>query len=311
MRAPIALLAAIAAAVGAVGCGDDDGAGGSELTVVATTTHVADLLSNVGGERVDVRGLVKPNSDPHDYEPRPSDARAVAEADVVLRSGGDLDEWLDEVLENAGEDVPAVTLIDSVETIEGEGETDPHWWQDPANAVLAVEAIRAALVDADPDGRRDYERNAKAYSERVRALDRSIGECVDRVPDDQRKLVTTHDAFAYYARRYDIEVIGALIPSLSTQAQASAKDTVELVEQIEREGAQAIFPETSLNPKFEEAVAREAGVEVGDQLWADSLGPEDSDGATYLEAMASDTRDLVEGLSGGRVRCTPDTRRAG
>jgi ABC-type Zn uptake system ZnuABC Zn-binding protein ZnuA len=312
VRPKLALLATLAVGLVAVGCGDEEGgAGNAELTAVATTTHVADFARNVGGGRVDVRGLVQPNSDPHDYEPRPSDARAVAEADVVLRSGGDLDEWLDEVLDNAGEDVPTVTLIDSVDTIEGDGETDPHWWQDPRNAVLAVEAIRGALAEADPAGRGEYERNAAAYIERVRALDRSIAGCMARVPDEQRKLITTHDAFGYFARRYDVEVIGALIPSLSTQAQASAKDTLELVDQIERAGARAIFPETSLNPKFEQAVAREAGVEVGDQLWADSLGPEGSDGETYLEAMASDTGDLVDGFSGGEVRCTPDIRRAG
>jgi ABC-type Zn uptake system ZnuABC Zn-binding protein ZnuA len=312
-RTSFAIALTLLATMLASGCGDDEaGAGaGSGVTVVATTTQVGDFVRNVGGGRVDVHQILQPNSDPHEYEPRPSDARAVAEAEVVFRSGGDLDEWLEEVLSGAGEDVPTLTMIDSVETIEGEGETDPHWWQDPRNAVLAVDAIREALVEADPDGRNEYTRNAAAYIERLRALDRSIAGCMERVPADQRKLVTTHDALGYYARRYDVEVIGALIPSLSTQAQASAKDTLELVEQIEREGANAIFPETSLNPKFEEAVAREAGVEVGDQLWADSLGPEGSDGETYLEAMASDTRDLVEGLSAGQVRCTPDIRRAG
>ena len=150
-------------------------------------------------------------------------------------------------------------------------------------------------------------RTAIAYVE----LDRSIAACMARVPAERRKLITTHDAFGYFARRYDIEVVGALIPSLSTQAQPSAKDTLELVEQIEREGARAIFPESALNPKLEEAVAREAGAEVGDALWADSLGPEGSDGETYLKALASDADALAEGFSGGEVRCRPGTRRAG
>ena len=306
MRSPPALLAALALVAG---CGDDSANDARTLTAIATTTQVADLTRNVGGERVNVRGLVQPRSDPHGYEPRPSDARAVAEADVVFRSGGDLDEWLDDLLGNAGEDVPTVTLLDSVRTIEGEGETDPHWWQDPRNAVLAVEAIGDALVEVDPDGREEYERNARVYVDRLRGLDRSIADCIRMVPVYQRKLITTHDAFGYFARRYDIEIVGALIPSLSTQAQPSAKDTIELVEQIEREGAKAIFPESALNPKLEQAVAREAGAEVGDQLWADSLGPQGSDGDTYIKALASDTADLVEGFTGGEVRCTPDTRR--
>jgi ABC-type Zn uptake system ZnuABC Zn-binding protein ZnuA len=312
MRPTLAWLALALALVALVtGCDSDSDGGDRAITAVATTAHVADFTRNVGGDRVEVRGLVSPRSDPHGYEPRPSDAKAVAEADVVLRSGGDLDEWLEDVLAGAGEDVPEVNLIDSVETIEGEGEIDPHWWQDPRNVMRAVEAIRDALVEADPDGRVEYERNAAAYLDRLRALDRSIADCVDRVPAVRRKLVTTHDAFSYFARRYGLEVIGALIPSLSTQAQPSAKETLELVEQIEREGVKAIFPESALNPKLERAVAREAGVEVGGSLWADSLGPEGSGGETYLSALASDAAALVEGLSGGEVRCKPDTRRAG
>jgi ABC-type Zn uptake system ZnuABC Zn-binding protein ZnuA len=278
---------------------------------VATTTQVADLVRNVAGDRVEVHGLVRQAADPHDYEPRPSDARAVAEATIVFRSGGEVDEWLDDVLANAGAGVPSVNLIDAVRTIETDGEADPHWWQDPRNGLLAVRAIRDALVDADPEGRAAYVRNAAAYAERLRALDRSIAACVERVPPARRKLVTTHDAFGYFAERYGIEVIGALIPSLSTQAQPSAKDTLELVEQIEREGARAIFPESALNPKLEEAVAREADAKVGHALWADTLGPEGSDGDSYLAALASDTAAMVEGFSGGEVRCTPGTRRGG
>jgi len=295
----------------AAGCGKGSDAGGRELTAVATTTQVADLVRSVGGDRVEVRGLVQQAADPHGYEPRPSDARAVADAAVVFRSGGELDEWLDDLLSNAGDDVPEVSLIESVRTIEVDGEPDPHWWQDPRNAVLAVEAIRDGLAEADPGGRAEYERNAADYSARLRALDRSIAACIARVPAEQRKLITTHDSFGYFARRYGIEVIGALIPSLSTQAQPSAKDTLELVEQIERAGAKAIFPESALNPKLEEAVAREAEAEVGDALWADSLGPEGSDGETYVEALASDAASMVEGFSGGEVRCRPGTRRAG
>ena len=308
MRPTLLALTALALVAG---CDSDSSDGGRPVTAVATTTQVADFARNVGGDRVDVRGLVRANSDPHDYEPRPSDAKAVAESDVVLRSGGDLDEWLEDVLGGAGEDVPEVSLIDSVETLEGEDETDPHWWQDPRNVVRAVAAIRDALIEADPDGRAEYTRNAAAYVERLRTLDRSIAECVERVPAAQRKLVTTHDAFSYYARRYGIDVIGALIPSQSSKAQPSAKDTVELVDQIEREGVNAIFPESALNPKLEEAVARESGAEVGGKLWADSLGPEGSGAETYLKAIAADTATLVDGLSGGRVRCTPDTRREG
>jgi ABC-type Zn uptake system ZnuABC Zn-binding protein ZnuA len=320
MRLPLLLLVVLAVIV-ASGCGDDDDSAGGEadLTVVATTTHAADLARQVAGDRAAVDGILSANADPHAYEPRPSDAAALGDADLVVRSGGDLDQWLDELVENTGADPEQVTLIDSVETVEGhhehEGEeehaeeehadeeVDPHWWQDPRNAVLAVDAIRKALVEADPEGRAIYDRNAAAYQRTLRRLDSDIERCIERVPPDKRKVVTTHDALGYFANRYGIEVIGAVIPSLSTQAQPSAKDVDALVGQIETEGVEAIFPEAAVSQKLERAISREAGAEVGGTLWADSLGPDGSGAETYVGAMRADAETLAEGMSGGRVRC--------
>jgi zinc/manganese transport system substrate-binding protein len=298
-------LAATAAVVTACG-GDSGGSGGRELSAVATTTHAGDLLRSVGGDRVDVRTLLGPEADPHGYEPRPSDVAAISKAALVVKSGGELDEWLDDLLENAGGDAETLTLIDSVRTIPGDGgEADPHWWQDPRNAVLATREIERALVRLDPDGRAAYERNARAYVERLRRLDAAIAACMRKVPDAKRKLVTTHDALRYFANRYHVEIVGAIIPSRSTQAQPSAQDVDELVDQIRAQGVEAIFPETALNPKLERAISREAGASVGDALWADSLGPEGTDGETYIEAMASNTGAMVNGMTGGEVSCRP------
>ena len=136
---------------------------------------------------------------------------------------------------------------------------DPHWWQDPLNADRAVVAIRDALIQADPDGASAYRTNAASYRRRLRALDRGVAACIARVPRAQRKLVTTHDALGYYADRYGLAVVGALIPSLSSQAQPSARDIGALVEQIEDEGVRAVFPESSLDTRLERAVARESG----------------------------------------------------
>jgi zinc/manganese transport system substrate-binding protein len=303
-----ALLIVSTLALAAAGCGDDggDGGGGGEVGVVATTTIAGDLVRNVGGDRVDVDVLVPADADPHDYEPRPSDAVALAEAGLVVRSGGDLDEWLGELIESAGRDGPEVSLLESVRAIEGgheEGELDPHWWQDPRNAILAVDAVRDALAEADPGGRRAYARNASAYVRELRALDMEIERCIERVPPEKRKLVTTHDALGYFAERYDVEVIGAVIPSLSTQAQPSARDVDALVEQIEDERVEAIFPEVAISQRLERAIARESGAEVGAELWTDSLGGEGSGAETYLDAMRANVRSLAEGMSGGRVTC--------
>lgn len=309
------------------GCDDDDGsAPAAGVTVVATTTQLADLAGNVAGDRAQVVGLLAPGADPHDYEPRPSDAEAMIDASLIVESGGDLDVWADELVESSGTDGEVITILDSVETIEGGDEhadeeehaeeeehagekehaeegIDPHWWQDPANAVIAVEQIRDGLAAADPDGAGEYEENASAYIERIEQLDQAIGDCLGQIPDDERKLVTTHDALGYFAERYDIEVVGAAIPALTTQAQPSAGDTAELVDLIESEGVNAVFPEAGLNPDLEQAIADEAGATVGGELFADTLGAEGSGGETFLEALASNTRAMAEGFSAGEVTC--------
>ncbi len=307
-RLTAALLGAVCAALSVGGCGEDDKAAGvgDRLTVVATTTQVADLVRNVGGTQVEVVGLLAPNADPHAYEVRPSDAQALADAGLIVRSGGDVDEWLDEAIEGAGTDAPVVTLSDAIQTLDTseEGEAfDPHWWQDPRNAVIAVDEIRGALAAADRRHASLYDENAKAYTGKLTALDRAAAKCIAKVPEAQRKLVTTHDALGYYARRYGIDVIGTVIPSLTTEGQPSAGDTAKLVQTIEDAGVKAIFAESSVDPKVESAIARETGAKVGKALWADTLGPEDSDGATYLQSIASNTAALADGFTGGAVSC--------
>jgi ABC-type Zn uptake system ZnuABC Zn-binding protein ZnuA len=272
-RVVIALL--LLAAVAVVTGRDPETAGGDgRRVVVATTTQVADLVRNVAGDDVEVVGLLSPNADPHDYEIRPHDLEALAEADLVVRSGGDVDEW---VLA-AGTDAPVLTLMQG---------DDPHWWQDPRNAVAAVEILE-----------RELGTDASAYIARLRALDRAVAACIAQIPAAQRKLVTTHDAMGAYARRYGLEVIGAVIPSLSTRGQPSAGEVADLVSTIREQGVRAIFAESSVNAKVEQAIARETGAVVGRPLWADTLGPPGSDGATYVDSIAANTRAITEGLTG-------------
>jgi len=294
------LLAAVAALV--AGCGEDDRAAGvgDRVTVVATTTHAADFARNVGGMQVEVVQLLAPNADPHEYEVRPRDVQALTDADLILRSGGDVDEWLGEAIEGAGADAPVVTLSDGI-PLEGD---DPHWWQDPRNAIKAIAEIRAALGKADASHASDYDAGAKAYTDELTELDAAVAACIAKVPEAERKLVTTHDALGYYARRYGLDVIGTVIPSLTTEGQPSAGDTAELVQTIEDAGVKAIFAESSVDPKVEAAIASESGAKVGKALWADTLGPESSDGATYAQSIASNTAAIVDGLTGGAVSCS-------
>lgn len=292
-------LAILTALIGVLlaGCGEEDAAGpGVALEVVATTTQAADLARNVGGDRVVVTGLLAANGDPHDYELRPHDVEAIAEADLVVRSGGEVDEWLDEAIDASGSDAP---VLDLSEHVRHRGE-DPHWWQDPVNALGAVAAIDAAMRQADPAGAAAYRDNVGSYARRLRRLDAAVERCFADIPSAARKLVTTHDSLGYYADRYGLEVIGTVIPSLSTEAQPSAGDTAELIETIREAGVEAIFAESSVSPKVEEAIAREAGARVGAELWADSLGPPGSTGDSYLRSIAANTRAIADGLGGGR-----------
>jgi ABC-type Zn uptake system ZnuABC Zn-binding protein ZnuA len=292
---PLALLMVVLLA----GCGGSGVASGRP-TVVATTTQVGEITRAVAGNRVHVQQILTPGSDPHAYEPRPSDAQAVASAKLVVRSGGDVDTWLSGVIGQAGGNTRVVTLIDSVQRLG----SDPHWWQDPRNGERAVEAVRAALTSVDPGGAAGYRVRANAYLQRLRTLDAGIAACVAHLPPAGRRLVTSHDALGYYARRYGFTVVGAAIPSLSTQAQPSAAATQRLVAQIKSQHVAAIFPESSLNPKLEQAIARDAGASVGGALWADSLGPKGSTGATYTGSLAANTKTIVSALSRGRENCT-------
>lgn len=310
MRLPLPELLAVACAASATvaGCGSQGGADpDAEISAVATTSQVADLVRAVGGERVEVHQLLAPGADPHDYEPRPSDVAAVVDAAAVFQSGGDVDEWLGDVVENAGGEARVVTLIESVQTLAGEGHggVDPHWWQDPTNAIRAVEAIAAGLADADPEGARAYRRRAAAYVDRLEALDAGIERCIGRVPPPERMLVTTHASYAYFASRYGVEPVGELIPARSSDAQPSAGGIADLVDRIDATGVNAVFPQSPLNLSLEQAVAGETGTELGDPLWADSLGPRGSDGASYIEALAADTEAIVAGLTRGRASCRP------
>jgi|tagenome__1003787_1003787.scaffolds.fasta_scaffold20580621_2 ABC-type Zn uptake system ZnuABC Zn-binding protein ZnuA len=303
LRRVLRLLALALLSVALPACGSDraaSGSGAGSFHIVATTTQTADFARNVAGTRASVTQILAPNTDPHEYEVRPGDVKALAEADIVLRSGGEADAWLGDALSAAGVDSGDVVDAGRAAGLEGD---DPHWWQDPVRAEKGVGAIRDALVRADPDGAAAYRAGAARYLARLRRLDASVRACMGRVPANQRLLVTSHDALGYYARRYGIRVVGAVIPALTTAAQPSAGDVGKLVSTIERTGVRTIFAESSVNPKVEQAIARQTGARIGPPLWADSLGPSGSSGATYLGSIAFNTRALAGGFTSGAVRC--------
>jgi ABC-type Zn uptake system ZnuABC Zn-binding protein ZnuA/ABC-type Mn2+/Zn2+ transport system permease subunit len=307
-------LAAAALAAGALfamaGCGGVSGARNGQIEVVATTTQIGDWVREVGGSAVAVDQILQPNTDPHEYEPRPSDVAGAAQAKLVFANGDGLDSWIGNVVSDSGSRAQVVDLGSAVPVkLPGESSGaeasryDPHWWHDPRNAESAVREIAHRLALADPKHREEFARNSGAYIAKLRFLDGEIATCMDSVPASRRKLVTDHDAFGYFARRYGIDVVGAVIPSQTTQAQPSAKDLSALAGLIEREHVKAIFPESSLSPKVAEAIASQAGASADHTLYGDTLGPEGSDGATYLQMEAANADEMVRGFTGGRRGC--------
>jgi ABC-type Zn uptake system ZnuABC Zn-binding protein ZnuA len=293
------LLAALLAA-GCAGSGADrgDDAGG-RLAVVATTTQVADLAANVGGDRVRVTSVLKPGIDAHDYEPSPADLDAIARADLVLRNGVGLDGWLDETIESSGFTGPVVDTSQGARLRRVGGEPDPHIWQDPRNARVMAANIERGLAAADPPAAATFQANLAAYTKQLQTLDAEVERQTAGLAN--RKVVTNHDAFGYYLDRYHLELVGSVIPSFDTSAELSGRDIRDLVAKIKSTGVKAIFSETTLPPKTARTIGREAGVRVvtgEDALYGDALGPPGSDGDTYLKMIRHNTRTIVSNLSG-------------
>ena len=313
VRGVVALASAgvMAAAVSGCGGGSSSSNTAAKLEVVATTTQIGDWVRRVGGNAVDVHQILKPNSDPHDYEPRPADVEATGGAKVVFENGDNLDHWMAKVVDQAGGS-PAVVVLGDSAPVKRPGETsgpeaskfDPHWWHDPRNAEAAVAKIADSLRAADPDRGDLFSSNADAYTAKLKKLDTGIAACIDKVPQAQRKLVTDHDAFGYFADRYGITVVGAVIPSQTTQAQPSAGETAKLIALIRKEGVKAVFPESSLNAKLAQTIARETGASANYTLYGDTLGPAGSSGATYLSMEQANADAMTRGFTGGRSSCS-------
>jgi ABC-type Zn uptake system ZnuABC Zn-binding protein ZnuA len=274
-------------------CGDDGDASagpgaGERLRVVATTMQLQDFVRQVGGDRVEVRGLLDAGAEPHEYEPTPDAADAVSGADVVVRNGGDLDDWLEDLLRLSDGEGTLVTALDGV-PLEGD---DPHAWHDPERAKAMVREVAAGLAAADPAGRDAYVRGAARYAERLDLMAREIRATFAGVPRERRKLVTTHDAFGYFARAYGIDVVGSVLASATTETEPSARQVRALVDTIRREGVRTIFTEEALDPRLERQIAREAGATVSASLYADVLA-ESGPAATHVGAQLANARAMA------------------
>lgn len=303
------------------------------LRVVSTFSILHDLVQNVGGDAIETHVLVGAGVDAHTYEPPPADVARVADADLILAIGLDFEPWLTDLLASSGTDATEVVVSERVpllrfdgdqgheteelEAGEGEdppdeseeaaagtaaparGEYDPHSWQDVTNTIIVVETIRDALVAADPANAATYEANAAAYITELEALDAWVIEQVATLPEDQRKLVTSHETLGYYANRYGFEIVGTAFGTLSTEAgDPSAAAIARLVAEIQAQNVNAIFAENVSNPDLMEAVAAEAGVTLAPTLYTDALGAPGTGAETYIDLIRTNTNEIVTALSG-------------
>jgi ABC-type Zn uptake system ZnuABC Zn-binding protein ZnuA len=274
-------------------------AAGRALRVVATTVQITALAKEVGGSTIALKGLVPAGADPHEFEPVASDLVALEGADLILRHGVGLDDWLDRTLK-AGKKAKLITVTAGVRLRKGEEDgksvDDPHVWHDPANAKKMVDNIAAALDRADPANKPTYDANASAYKRKLDAAAAQVLAIISEIPPADRKLVTNHDALGYFAQAFGLKIVGAVIPAVSTQAEPSAADTAALLKAIKREKVKAIFAESNVNPKLAATLAKEAGVKIVDDLYGDSLGQPGS-GAETLDGMwLANARKIADAL---------------
>ncbi|MEF2072555.1 metal ABC transporter solute-binding protein, Zn/Mn family [Consotaella aegiceratis] len=269
------------------------------IDVVASFMVLADVVKNVGGDHVDVKSLVPANGDPHDYEPSPEDAKAVKAAAATFISGEDLESWFQRLAKAAGTTDEPIVVSDGIKTHEmeedGETITDPHVWNSAANVLIWVDNIENALVEADPEDADAIHKSADAYKARLKELDASIKNEIAAVPEEKRKVLTSHDAVGYYGEEYGVTFLSPL--GLSTETEASAADVAELIEQIKAEGVQVYFIENSNDARLVKQIADATGAEPGGELYPEALSEADGPAPTYIEMMQYNTDQIVGAIS--------------
>jgi ABC-type Zn uptake system ZnuABC Zn-binding protein ZnuA len=280
---------------------------GSRVKVAATTTIVGDVVSEIGGDFIDLEILLPTGSDPHSFQPAPKDLVTVAEAKLVFANGAGLEEFLEPLIQNAGGSAQVVEVSEGINLLEAQdvhdedeneeehSTGDPHTWFDPANVESWTIQIEKALSSVDPEHAAAYAANAQAYRERLQELDAWIEQQADSIPQEKRKLFTDHASFTYFANRYGFDQVGAVIPAYSTLAEPSAKDLALIESAMKEFGVKTIFTSEAANRALLERVAQDTGARLV-YLYNGSLSEANGPAATYLELMRYNVQALVEAL---------------
>jgi zinc/manganese transport system substrate-binding protein len=269
------------------------------LEVVASFTVLADVVHEIGGKDVDVKTLVGPNGDPHEFEPSPDDARHLKAADVVFVSGEGLEGWMDRLITASGYKGTPVVASDGINTgtMEEDGKTvtDPHVWNSPINVMVWVDNIEKALSTADPAVAATFKLNAENYRKQLQALDSYAHSKLDPVPVDQRKILTSHDAFGYFGREYKVSFLAPI--GFSTETEASAADVAKLIDQIKAENVKVYFFENSNDPKLVKQIASATAARPGGELYVEALSKKDGPASTYLKMFRYNVDQVAKALT--------------
>ena len=268
----------------------------ADLKVASLSTVTTDLAHQIGGTNVTVVAIIRPGTDPHEFEPTTGDVRNVADADLVLLTGKGLEGYLSKLEEAAGGDAKFVNVGQSIPslTLEEEGRSveDPHWWHSVANMKRATRVVAAAFAKADPAHATDYEGNASSYLATLEELERWIRVQLAVIPRDKRKLVTTHDALGYLAHDYGFTIHP--VKGISTADDPSSRHVKEVIAVIKEQGVNAVFMESIGNPRALRQISSETGARAGGTLYSDGLG--DTEANTYESMMRHNISTIVDGL---------------
>jgi zinc/manganese transport system substrate-binding protein len=264
------------------------------LHVVTSFSILGDFVKNVGGDRVDVTTLVGPDSDVHVYTPTPADVRKIADAKLLVINGFGLEGWLPRLLQAAGGKAAIVTATEGIAPLKAGSDADPHAWQSVANAEKYVANIRDALAAADPADAEVFRQNAQTYLARLEALDGEVRQAIGQIPESRRRMISTHDAFGYFAARYGIEFIAPV--GVSTEAEPSARDIADIIAQVKTEHIPAVFLERIGDPRLMRRISEETGAKVGGTLYSDSLTDEKGEAPTYIDMVRHNIRTLTSAL---------------
>ncbi|HZE53143.1 MAG TPA: metal ABC transporter substrate-binding protein [Bradyrhizobium sp.] len=265
------------------------------LNVVASFSILGDFVKNVGGERVDVTTLVGPDGDVHVYAPAPADARKIADARLLVINGLGLEGWLPRLLQASGSKAPIVTATNGIAPLKLGSDADPHAWQSVANAKKYVTNIRDALVAVDPADAEVFRKQADSYLTKLDALDREVRDAIKQIPESRRKVISTHDAFGYFAAAYGIAFIAPL--GVSTESEASARGIAGIIAQIKAAKIPAVFLEKISDPRLMRRISAESGVRIGGTLYSDSLTDEKGDAPTYIDMVRHNIKALTSALA--------------